>query len=255
MNNITPKKLKNIIITFAVFIVLIVAGFNTLTGSHKSEPSTTVSQSAPSLTTDATITPLPVSPSTGNSDIMSKLNSLTIANASGVKYDRGEWHHWNDLTPCWNVRDEVLYRDAVQDGTLTLLDKNKVRTSDKAKACYVAGGTWNDPYTGTVFTNPEDLDIDHMIPLNYAAQHGGQAWDSGKKESYANNMDYAHHLIAVSASANRSKSDKGPGEWKPANTSDYCTYATDWVNISSTWGLSVAQSDKDALSGMLATCK
>lgn len=186
-------------------------------------------------------------------DTVNTLNTLTVADASGVKYDRGEWHHWSDIRPCWNTRSEVLYRDA-QPGSVTLLDANKVPTTDLNKACYVSGGVWIDPYTGEQFTNPSDLDIDHMIPLNYAAQHGGQAWDTAKKESYANNLDYKDHLIAVSASANRSKSDQGPSSWKPSNEGDWCTYATDWVTISSTWGLSITQADKDAVGQMLQKC-
>ena len=182
------------------------------------------------------------------------LNSLPVADASGVSYDRGEWHHWNDVTSCWSVREQVLFDEAVQDGLLTLLDKYKVRTDDVSKACYVAGGTWVDVYTGEVFTNPADLDVDHMVPLNYAAQHGGQVWDEARKEAYANSLEYGNHLVAVSASANRSKSDKGPSRWKPSNTEYYCTYATDWVNISVQWGLSVSQADKDALNFMLDSC-
>ena len=38
------------------------------------------------------------------------------------------------------------------------------------------------------------------------------------------------HLIAVSASANRSKSDQGPEEWRPPDESYWCDYAVDWVS-------------------------
>lgn len=250
---LTAGNVKKLFIGAVFLVALIVYAVNVLSGGSGGTPSAV---SSPAVTAESSEVTEPVQEDVApvDSDIASKLYSLAVADAAGVNYERGEWNHWVDFTPCWSVREEVLYRDAVKDEALTLLDKNKVRTSDKANACYIVGGTWNDPYTGEVFTNPEDLDIDHMIPLNYAAQHGGQAWDSGKKESYANNLDYAHHLIAVSASANRSKSDKGPSEWKPSNTAYYCTYATDWVNISHTWGLSVTQSDKNVLNEMLVTC-
>ena len=259
MVSFNPRKIKSLGITALVGVSLVVYAFSALTGNHDSSsesPVVTISASPePMLVTDATVTPLPVDAPVVNSGIVSKLNSLTVTEASGVSYDRGEWHHWADITPCWSVREQVLADEAVQDGSLTLLDKYKVRTTDLSKACYVAGGTWVDPYTGETFTNPSDLDIDHMIPLNYAAQHGGQVWDSGKKESYANNRDYAGHLKAVSASANRSKSDKGPSQWKPSNQANWCEYATDWVNISSTWNLTVTGADKNALADMLSTCK
>jgi len=188
------------------------------------------------------------------SETITKLDALTVAPASNASYNRDEWKHWDDLTSCWNVREQTLVDEAVQDGTLVMLDKKKNPTTDISKACYVTAGTWIDPYTGATFTDPKELDIDHMIPLNYVAQHGGQAWNADKKEDYANNRDYPNHLIAVSASANRSKSDKGPSEWKPENQAYWCQYATDWVNISTTWKLTVAQADKDTLREMLNTC-
>lgn len=203
---------------------------------------------------------LPNAPSGGEytlpeppSALKAKLDTLQVAEASGVIYNREEWKHWSSLRSCWSVREQVLV-DEAEPNSVTFLDSNKVTTTDPNKACYVSGGVWNDPYTGQKYTNPEDLDIDHMIPLNYAAQHGGQGWDSAKKESYANNRDYANHLIAVQSSANRSKSDQGPSAWKPANQAYWCTYAADWVTISAQWQLSVTQADKDALHEMLNTC-
>lgn len=179
------------------------------------------------------------------------LGSLKVEDALGVTYNRDEWRHWNNITSCWNVRDEVLYRQA-QPGSLTMLDKNKQVTADKAKACSISGGTWVDAYTGQTFTNPEDLDIDHMIPLGYAARHGGQPWSEQQKQDFANDMD-SRQLIAVFSSANRQKSDRGPSEWQP-QASYQCQYAKDWVEVSAKWQLSITQADKDALTTMLATC-
>jgi len=199
-------------------------------------------------------------PSTGGetrtgskSEIDSKVDSLTVANAGNVSYDRDEWNHWVNVRSCWTVREEVLAKEA-QPNSLVLEDANGGKTTDVSKACKVLGGSWIDPYSGKTFTNPSDLDIDHMIPLNYAAQHGGQAWDSGKKESYANDLTFEDHLIAVSASENRSKSDKGPSQWKPTNKAYWCEYSSDWATIASTWGLSVTKDDVASLKEMSATC-
>ena len=206
--------------------------------------------------TGGTDSSTPAIPNTGTapvSESQQKLATLTVANASNSKYDRDEWKHWKNVRSCWTTREEVLATEAVA-GSLSLKDVNGNATADLASACEVVSGTWNDPYSGKTFTNPTDLDIDHMIPLNYAAQHGGQAWDSGKKADYANNLAYAGHLIAVDKGENRSKSDKGPSEWKPSNQADWCQYSTDWVSISSTWNLSVTKADSAALTEMLATC-
>lgn len=180
------------------------------------------------------------------------LDGLPVDNNGSTGYSRSQWQHWDNVTTCWTVREEVLYRDASK-GSLTMRDASGVPTSNKAKACTITGGTWKDPYTGSTFTNPEDLDIDHLVPLGYAARHGGNSWDSDRKRDYANSLD-AGHLLAVSASANRSKSDKGPSIWKPTNTATWCGYATAWVGVSSKWGLSTTAADKKALTEMLSKC-
>lgn len=186
-------------------------------------------------------------------EVSNSLNGLTIADAEKVNYNRDEWNHWTNVRSCWTVREAVLARDAVS-GSLVLKDSNGKETTDANAACEVISGKWVDPYTGKEFSNPKDLDIDHMIPLKYAAAHGGQAWDKGKKEQYANDMNFPGHLLAVSASANRSKSDKGPGSWEPSNDSYDCAYATNWVTVSKNYGLTVSQKDADVLNKMLETC-
>lgn len=183
----------------------------------------------------------------------SQLNTVAIADAQKVSYNRDEWKHWNTVAGCWDVREEVLVRDAVP-GSVKYLDKDKKETTSKEAACSVASGQWIDYYTGKTLTDPKGLDIDHMIPLSYTAQHGGQAWDAGKKSEYANSMN-AGHLVAVSASANRSKGDKGPSSWKPADKGSWCQYATDWVSVSTKWSLSMTEADKASLNEMLDTCK
>lgn len=172
-----------------------------------------------------------------------------------IKYDRGEWKHWitSGSNSCWNVREEVLDKEAVK-GSIVYLDSSKKVTTNKGKACSIKSGKWNDPYTGKTFTDPAKLDIDHMIPLSYTAKHGGQAWDSKKKQDYANDMGYENHLIAVEAGANRQKGDKGPGVWKPSNKSYHCTYAASWTTIATKWKLSLDKEDVTAMRSMLKTC-
>lgn len=183
------------------------------------------------------------------------LASLTQAKADKITYNRDEWKHWvtSGSNSCWNVREAVLYKQAVQ-GTVVLNDKAGSVVSSESAACSIVSGEWNDPYTGQVIKDPTKLDIDHMIPLSYAAQHGGQAWDSKKKEQYANDMSNPNHLLAVSAGANRAKSDQGPAAWKPFNTAYHCNYAVNWINVSKNYNLTVDPSDAVALQEMLSTC-
>lgn len=181
------------------------------------------------------------------------LDSLKVVNGASVNYDRDEWRHWDNLTSCWTVREQVLYRDAVP-GSANLRDRNGTKTTDVKKACEIIGGTWRDPYTNTTFTNPADLDIDHMVALGAAARSGGQAWSGDRKRDYANDLSNPTHLLAVSASANRSKGDKTPDAWKPANKAFSCSYARAWIGVKKNYSLTVTSAEKKALAGLLGTC-
>ena len=192
------------------------------------------------------------SETTSATNVETLLASLVIGEAQTINYDRGEWRHWDGYgSSCWNIREEVLYRQS-DPNKIIIEDSQHNTTTDKTKACYIKSGSWDDPYTGKNFTNPGDLDMDHMIPLSYAARHGGQAWDAETKSEYANSLNDGH-LIGVMASANRQKSDKGPSEWKP-QASYQCEYAKIWIDISVTWNLTTAQADYNALEDMLNKC-
>ncbi len=69
-----------------------------------------------------------------------------------------------------------------------------------------------------------------------------------------NFMADQNHLIAVESSTNRSKSDRGPEEWRPPNENYWCEYAQNWTSIKNTWGLTVTSFEQSALNEMLDTC-
>lgn len=83
----------------------------------------------------------------------------------------------------------------------------------------VVSGRWISLYSGKVFYNASDLDIDHIVPLSWAWKHGADQWTRDKREQFANDP---RNLVAVGASLNRSKGDKGLDEWiPPANQEQY----------------------------------
>ena len=106
-----------------------------------------------------------------------------------------------------------------------------------AKGCRVVSGRWHDPYTGRVFTDPRRLDIDHFIPLAEVHRSGGHAWTPAQRRQYANDLSHPDTLIAVSASANRSKGDRDPVHWLPPNRAYCCGYLKAWVDLKRHWGL------------------
>ena len=202
------------------------------------------------------VVPTPAAPQATNTPVpartrttihTSELNVLRVTiseiPANLPKYDRHDWKHWTDADgDCQDARNEVL----VAESRATL----SYRTD---RQCRVAAGEWLAPYTGTVVADPSKLDVDHMVPLNAHAS-GAWRWTAEQRERYANHLDDAQHLIAVTASANRSKGARGPEAWKPDDRAYWCQYAIDWITIKDNWDLTVNLRELDALSGMLGTC-
>lgn len=146
----------------------------------------------------------------------------------GKEYNREDWGNWIDEDKDGlNTRDEVLAEESL---IKPVISNNKV-----------VYGKWFDKYTGKYFTNPSDLDIDHLVPLKNAHISGASNWSKRKKNRYYNYLKYDNHLIAVSKSANRNKSDKSPVEWLPPNEEYQCEYVREWYKIKTDWGLTVEE--------------
>jgi hypothetical protein len=103
-------------------------------------------------------------------------------------------------------------------------------------------------------TDPRKLDIDHLVPLENAYSSGAWQWDVEKRRAYANDLTSPEHLIAVTASVNRSKGSRGPEDWKPPRREYWCTYATEWISVKTRWELTATAREWAALESMLATC-
>lgn len=159
------------------------------------------------------------------------------------KYNRADYPHWIDAdSDCQDTRQEVLIRDALAFAL-------------SADGCAVTQGIWKDPYSGETFTNPKDLDVDHLVPLENADRSGAHAWSKEEKKAYANDLDYRLHLIAVSASENRKKGSKGPEAYLPPNQEYRCSYAQVWASVKMSWGLTATELERNALRETLKGCK
>ena len=201
---------------------------------------------APTQTAAPTAVPVPTAvPPAAAGAPAGDAPQLNLRSAGTVPgYDRATWKHWVDADgDCQDTRAEVLIAESLEPVTFT-----------SSANCTVLGGRWYDPYTGAFFSVAGDLDVDHFIPLSNAHSSGGAAWARDRKRDFANSLNDADHLIAVSASANRSKGNRAPDEWKPPNQGYWCEYAYDWIRVKSAWGLSATAGEWAALSSMTATC-
>lgn len=167
-----------------------------------------------------------------------------VAGSSGEQgYKRSDWKHWVRLPDsCQTTRTAVVVRDA---RSVEFLDSEQ---------CRVKRGRWVDPYSGQEVTDPKQLDVDHVIPLQWAHAHGGASWSKEQKQAYANYLGYSRHLLAVTAKENRSKGAKGPGDYMPPNIKFHCDYAHAWAAILVMNDLTPSPEDRQALTRAFGTC-
>ena len=160
-----------------------------------------------------------------------------------VPYDRALYGGWRDADgDCQDTRQEVLIAESVTPVQLN------------STGCRVVSGEWHDPFTGQTFTNPSNLDIDHVVPLAEVHRSGGSSWSPERRRSYSNDLSYPGTLIAVSASANRSKGDRDPADWLPPNEGFHCGYVTAWVLAKGYWGLSMDERERNVVYSVLGEC-
>jgi hypothetical protein len=161
----------------------------------------------------------------------------------------GGYERTRDFGPAWSVdvnrngcgtRDDILRRDLTQ---VSLRGR-----------CTVVAGVLADPYTGLTvrFTKAKAsaVQIDHIVPLGAAWIRGARDWSQAQREKFANDPV---NLLATSASANESKSDRGPAEWLP-RSAYRCAYAVQWVRVSTRYKLGITRPDKASLTALLGRC-
>lgn len=175
-------------------------------------------------------------------DALSALNTLKVADEVRAGYKRENFKHWVGVGNGCDSRKAVIISEAIVKPTVD-------------KKCVITGGQWISIYDNVTVIEAGKLDVDHMVPLAEAWDSGASAWDAKKREMYANDQTDPRHLIAVTGSSNRSKSDKDPTEWLPTNKAYVCEYLTNWVSIKVRWSLSVDKKEKDAITAGLKSCK
>lgn len=159
-------------------------------------------------------------------------------------YDRHAWKHWIDADgDCQDTRTEVLVAESLSPVVFT-----------DAKKCEVASGQWRCPYTDRTFSDPRQLDVDHMVPLAEAHRSGGARWSAERRRDYANDLVDPEHLVAVYKGANRSKGAQTIAQWLPQEPGSRCAYVETWLAIKAKWKLSLDEAERAAARDYLEVC-
>lgn len=119
--------------------------------------------------------------------------------------------------------------------------------------CTILFGNWNSPYDRVFASDPAEMTVDHMVPLEEAWQSGAWAWTAEQRRDFANDLRYPQtSLVAVTTAVAREKGSKDPAQWQPPGSGVLCGYADLWIFVKSRWNLSVDPAEYDALMKMLS---
>ncbi len=155
-------------------------------------------------------------------------------------YAREKFTHWIDADAdgC-STRDEVLLAEST----------SSVTVSD---SCTVEEGSWFSYYDRETWTDPSDVDIDHLVPLAEAWDSGARRWKPRVRTRFANDLRDRRSLVAVTDSVNQSKGDRDPSGWVPDH--GRCRYVREWVVVKHRWRLRVNRAEKRVVRDLAESC-
>jgi hypothetical protein len=142
-----------------------------------------------------------------------------------------------------DTRDDILRRD-LKDPTF----------KPGARACVVLTGLLADPYTGAEIPfehGVSSVDIDHVVALGDAWVKGAAYWPPERRLALANDP---LNLLAVDASANRSKGDGDAATWLPPSRAYRCKYVARQISVKTKYALWLTAAEHDAMATLLAAC-
>ncbi|WP_432476714.1 HNH endonuclease family protein [Nocardioides sp. GXQ0305] len=168
------------------------------------------------------------------------IEDLTVTGEVRTGYSRDLFPHWTDADGdgC-STRDEVLIAEA--DDPVSV-----------GSGCSLSGGRWFSYYDRVSWTDPADVDIDHMVPLAEAWDSGARTWTTATRQAFANDLGDHRTLVGVTDNVNQAKGDQDPSTWMPQY--DRCRYLGEWVAVKHRWRLSVDSTELSALRSLSGSC-
>jgi hypothetical protein len=195
---------------------------------------------APLLAVGLVSVPAPAFAESYSAPLTTAIADLPVAREVRTGYSRDLFPHWVDADGdgC-STRNEILISEA--DDPVSV-----------GSGCSLSGGRWYSYYDAVSWTNPSDLDIDHLVPLAEAWDSGARSWSTATRQAYANDLGDSRSLVGVTDNVNQAKGDQDPREWLP--THQQCRYLREWVAVKHRWRLRVDSGEKSALSSIASGC-
>lgn len=168
------------------------------------------------------------------------ITDLTTASEVRTGYSRDLFPHWIDADGdgC-STRNEVLISEA--DDPVSV-----------GSGCSLSGGRWFSYYDRVSWTNPSDIDIDHMVALAEAWDSGARSWSTSTRQAFANDLGDSRSLVGVTDNVNQAKGDQDIAQWLPQY--DRCRYLREFVAVKHRWRLTVDSAEKSAMRSLASGC-
>ena len=108
----------------------------------------------------------------------------------------------------------------------------------------------DQPFTGNVIQNAREIDIDHLVPLNWAWKRGAYQWSDDRRETFANDPI---NLWPVELGLNRSKGERAPNQWLPP--AGQCQYVARFSRVVKQYDLQPTSEERGWLKNFLEKCR
>lgn len=119
-----------------------------------------------------------------------------------------------DIEDRMNTRHQILQRRSLTNAEL----------SDNGTSIMVVRGSWIDEITGLEYSDVDPsrlLEIDHLIPLQWACEYGAATWTEAQRNDFYNDEVC---LLVTTSRENGRKSDLGADVFLPSDDELACEY-------------------------------
>jgi len=122
---------------------------------------------------------MPLGADAATSTARSLALKLIVGKENSAGYARSAFKLWTD--------DD---RDGCDTRKEVLITESKVKPK-LGTSCRVISGSWKSWYDNKSWTDPADVDIDHVVALKEAWDSGARVWTKTNRTRYANDLTFA----------------------------------------------------------------
>lgn len=110
-----------------------------------------------------------------------------------------------------------------------------------ADGCRVRMGQWRDALDGKRLTDPESIELTHLVPLDWAMNRGAGTWTAEMRHRFY--MD-RRNLVTTTPEGRAAMNGKTPMEWRPYMPWAACHHAHTFWEITQSYPFQISQQEQ-----------